>query len=97
MQEMFAPEKITTEMINFWKSTALNMYGSISMLQEQAEKIYFNMMEQGLNTQKEGIKIWQEWLGNNKRTREEFGKMMEGNFERVQEFFAPHKAPHKSA
>ena len=89
---MFTPERIATEMINFYKTATLNACNSMALLQEQAEKIYATMVEQSLNGQKEGTKLWQQWLENNKKTREEFNKMMGEGFDRAQEFFAPGKA-----
>ncbi len=89
---MFNPEQIATDMINFYKSASLNACNSMFLLQEQAEKIYTTMVEQGLNAQKEGMKLWQGWLDNNKKTRDEFNKMMGEGFDRAQEFFASGKA-----
>lgn len=92
MNEMFAPERIATDTIDFCKSATLNAYNTMFIFQEQAERLFTIIIEQGLNAQKEGMKLWQEWLTNNKKTRDEFNKMMDQNFERAQEFFAPRKA-----
>jgi len=89
---MFTPERIATEMINFYKTATFNACNSMALFQEQAEKIYTTMVEQGLNAQKEGMKLWQGCLENNKKTRDEFNKMMGESFDRAQEFFAPGKA-----
>ena len=111
MQEMLAPERFATDMLNFYKSATLNGWNSLFKAQEQAEKLFTMMFEQSLNAQKEltkfwfsgmveygmdlqkeGMKLWQEWLGNNKKTRDEFSKLMGENFDRAQEFFTPRKA-----
>lgn len=42
-----------------------------------------------MDLQKEGMKLWQEWLGNSKKTRDEFSKLMGEGFDRAEEFFAP--------
>lgn len=91
MQEMFAPERLATDMIDFYKSAALNACNSMALFQEQAEKICTMMLEQGFSAQKEGMKLWQEWLNFNKKNRDEFSKMMGSNFDRAQEIFAPRK------
>ncbi len=91
MQEMFAPERIATDMIDFYKSATLNTCNTVFLFQEQAEKIYSMMLEQGLNAQKEGMKLCQEWLNLNKKNRDEFSKLMGSSFDRAQEFFAPRK------
>jgi polyhydroxyalkanoate synthesis regulator phasin len=91
MQERLAPERFATDMINFVKSTTLNAWGNMALAQEQAEKVFAMVLEQGVNAQKEGIKFWQGWLDNNKKTRDEFSKMVGENFERAQEFFSPRR------
>ncbi len=91
MQEMFAPERLATDMIDLYKSATLNAYNSMFLFQEQAEKVFTMMLEQGLNAQKEGMKFYQEWLNLNKKNRDEFNNMMGSGFDRAQEFFAPRK------
>jgi polyhydroxyalkanoate synthesis regulator phasin len=91
MQEMFAPERIAADMIDFYKVATLNACNTVTLIQEQAEKIYTIMFEQGLSVQKEGMKLWQEWLNTNKKNRDEFSKLMGSSFDRTQEFFAPRK------
>ena len=91
MQEMFAPERIATDMIDFYKVATLNACNAVTLFQEQAEKIYTIMFEQGLSVQKEGMKLWQEWLNTKKKNRDEFSKLMGSSFDRAQEFFAPRK------
>lgn len=91
MQEMLSPERLATDMIDFYKSAALNACNTMSLFQEQAEKIFTIMLEQGFNAQKEGMKLWQDWLSLNKKNRDEFSKLMGTSLDRAQEFFAPRK------
>lgn len=91
MQEMFAPERMAADMIDFCKAAALNACNTVFLFQEQAEKVFTMMLEQGLNTQKEGMKLCQEWLNVSRKNRDEFNKLMGSSFDRAQEFFAPRK------
>lgn len=110
MQEMLAPERMATDMLNFYKSSMLDGWNTLFKAQEQAEELFTMMFEQGLKVQKEwtkfwfsgtvdygmdlqkeGMKLWQDWLGNSKRTRDQFSKLMGEGFDRAQDFFAPHK------
>ena len=58
MQEMLTPERIATDMINFYKSATLNGWNTLFRAQEQAEKMFTMMYDQSLNAQKEVAKFW---------------------------------------
>ena len=56
---------------------------SLNAQKELAKFWLSGMVDYGMDIQKEGIKLWQEWLGNNKKTREEFSKLIGESFDRA--------------
>lgn len=46
MQEIMAPERLATDMVNFYKSTMLNGWNTLFKAQEQAEELFTVMFEQ---------------------------------------------------
>ena len=59
MQEMLAPERFATDMLNFYKSATLNGWNTLFKAQEQAEKLFTMMYEQNLNAQKALLRDFQ--------------------------------------
>ena len=76
-QEMFNMAK------NYWTSTMEMM----TNFQDQNEKMWNNLMEQGLVSQQEGRKMLQEWLTRAKQAREQFNKTMEDNWKKSESAF----------
>ncbi len=83
------PGRIASDMISFYKASASNTWNTLSLLHEQAEKNFTTMMELPLNAEREFLKMWRETSANNKKMMDDFTRMLEHNFDRVQEFFAP--------
>ncbi len=81
-------QRMVKQMIGFQKATFDNTFGTISMLQDQAEKatkIFFESSVWPLP--EEGKKVLDEWIQSFKKGRDEFKKTMDGSFKRVEEFF----------
>lgn len=85
---MMEPVKITKQVIEFQKTTFDNTFNAMVVLQEQAEKMTKAMLEQSPWVPEEGKKAVQEWIGAYKKGREDFKKMVEENFQRVEDFFS---------
>ena len=89
MNNRLMPGRMVTDMIHFYKTSTLNAWNSIALFQEQTERTLTTMMELPLNAEKEFFRMWQELLGSNKKSVDEFGRMLEKGFDTAQEFFAP--------
>ncbi len=89
MTEQMAPGRIAAQMIDFMRLTTVNTWNTVALFHELTEKTFTSMMERPFNSEKEHVKVWQEWIGNNKRTRDELSRIVEENFDRAQAFFAP--------
>lgn len=77
VQEVFALSK------NYWATTMEMM----SAFQDQNEKMWNILLEQGLVGQQEGGKMLQEWLNRAKQAREQFNRTMEDNWKKAEGAF----------
>ncbi len=82
------PAKITKQIVEFQKTTFDNTFNAMVVLQEQTEKMIKAMMDQSPFLPEEGKKAVNEWIGAYKKGREDFKKMVEDNFKKVEDFFA---------
>jgi polyhydroxyalkanoate synthesis regulator phasin len=74
-------------MIDFYKSTFDNSFNAMVMLQEQTEKTMRTALEQAAWLPAEGKKVVDEWVKAYKQGRDEFKKVVEDNFKKVDDFF----------
>ncbi len=84
---MIESGKFAKQMIDFYKSTFDNSFNAMVMLQEQTEKAMKTAMEQATWLPAEGKKVVDEWVKAYKQGRDEFKKVVEENFKKVEDFF----------
>jgi len=82
------PVKIAKQMIEFQKATFDNSFSAMGMVQEQAERMLNMSLEQATWLPEEGRKVIDEWIKAYKKGREDFKKIVDENFGRVEAFFA---------
>ena len=81
------PKKIAKEMIDFNKKAFDNSFKSMSVLQDQTEKMVSAMMEQTTFFPAEGKKSVTDWIKTYKKGREEFKASADENFKKVEVYF----------
>jgi len=85
--------RMAKQVIDFQKATFDNTFNAISMLQDQTEKAFSTILETGMvPLPEEGKKVINEWVQAFKKGREEFKKVMDDGFDRVENFFTREKA-----
>jgi polyhydroxyalkanoate synthesis regulator phasin len=82
------PLKMAKQMIDFNKATFDNSFSSMVMLQEQTEKMVSSFVDQAAWLPEEGKKALKEWLATYKKGREEYKKMVDEGYKKVDSFFA---------
>ncbi|MCG6878098.1 MAG: hypothetical protein LJE96_02955, partial [Deltaproteobacteria bacterium] len=82
------PVKIAKQMVEFQKATFDNSFNAMSMVQEQAERMINMGLDQANWLPEEGKRVVDAWLKSYKKGREDFKKIVDGNFTRVEQFFA---------
>ncbi|MBF0509296.1 MAG: hypothetical protein HQK57_10275 [Deltaproteobacteria bacterium] len=85
------PQKMLQQMINFNKYMFDNTFNSITMFQEQMEKMSNMFLDQATGIPEEGKKAVTEWVKSYKTARDDFKKVVEDNFKKMEEFFAADK------
>lgn len=80
--------KIAMQMVEFQKAAFDNSFNAMGMVQDQAERILNMSLDQATWLPQEGKRVIDEWVKSYKKGREDFGKMMEENFKRVEAFFS---------
>jgi hypothetical protein len=75
-------------MIDFNKATFDNTFNAIVMLQEQAERAANTLLEQANWLPEDGKKAINEWVKAYKKGREDFKKVVDENFQKVESFFS---------
>ena len=81
-------KKIAKQMIDFNKTAFDNIFSSMIMLQEQAEKMTSTLLNQATGLPDEGKKVINEWIKAYKKGREDYKKAVDESFEKVEDFFA---------
>jgi len=82
------PKQIAKQMIQFSKTAFDNTFNAMSVMQEQTEKMIGTYLEQAPMIPAEGKKAIADWMKSYKKGREEFKAAVEGNYKKVEDFFA---------
>lgn len=82
------PMKLAKQMIDFNKATFDNSFNTMVLLQEQTEKMVNAFLEQSTWLPEEGKKILNEWVAAYKKGREEFKKVVNEGYKKVDAYFA---------
>ena len=82
------PLKLAKQMIDFNKATFDNSFSSMVLLQEQSEKMVKAFLDQATWLPEEGKKVLNEWVAAYKKGREEFKKMVDESYKKVDDYFA---------
>ncbi|MBU1583358.1 MAG: hypothetical protein KKE44_11550 [Proteobacteria bacterium] len=78
---------ILKQMIDFNKTAFDNTLSAMMIVQGQTEKMFTTMIEQNPWLPEEGKKAMQDWANNCKKGYEDFKKMVDENFAKVEVFF----------
>ncbi len=79
---------IAKQMIAFQKATFNNTFNAMVLLQEQTEATVGSVLKQFDWIPEEGRKAIEDWMGAYKKGREEFKKLIDSNFEKVEAVFS---------
>jgi uncharacterized protein YdiU (UPF0061 family) len=84
-------KQILKQMIDFNKATFDNTFNAMVMLQEQSERAANTLLEQATWLPEDGKKAINEWVKAYKKGREDFKKLVDENFKKVEAFFSSTK------
>ncbi|MCD6224078.1 MAG: hypothetical protein J7K32_00905 [Deltaproteobacteria bacterium] len=75
------------QFIDFNKATFNNMLSAIDMFQQQSEVMTASLLDQAAWVPDEGKKAIKDWVNSVKKGREDFKKVVDDNFSKVEDFF----------
>jgi hypothetical protein len=81
-------KKLFKQMLDFNKSAFENSFNAMVMLQDQAERAASTILDQATWLPEEGRKAIEDWVGAYKTGREDFKKMIDESYTRVESYFA---------
>ena len=73
-------EQVAIQMIDFHKATFDNTFTAVTMLQDQAERMFNTMIEQTTWLPEESRRVIEEWVGTYKKGRADFKGVIDENF-----------------
>jgi hypothetical protein len=89
--EMMQPKDMLKQMIDFNKSAYENAFKNMNMLQEQMEKVITLYIDQSSGMSEEGKKAAKEWTSMYKKGYDDFKKLVDDNFKKMESFFQEKK------
>jgi hypothetical protein len=94
---MMDPKKMGKQMIDFYKTTFDNSFSAMMMLQEQMERMTNMYWGQMVNLPDEAKKGLADWTKSYKKNCEDFKKMMDESFKKLESFVAEAEKSEKMA
>lgn len=80
-------KKLFKQMLDFNKSAFENSFNAMVMLQQQAERAANTILDQATWLPEEGRKAIQQWADSYKKGRDDFKKLIDENYSRVESYF----------
>jgi hypothetical protein len=84
---MVQPKEMLKQMIDFNKTAYENAFKNMNMLQEQMEKAINLYIDQAPGMSEEGKKAAKDWAAMYKKGYEDFKKLVDDNFKKMEDFF----------
>ncbi|CAB5134491.1 hypothetical protein D3OALGA1CA_3455 [Olavius algarvensis associated proteobacterium Delta 3] len=81
-------KQLLKQMVDFNKMAFENTFNGMVMLQEQAERTAGALMDQATWLPEDGRKAIKDWVNAYKKGREDYKKMIDDSFKKVEEYFA---------
>jgi hypothetical protein len=80
-------KKLFKQMLDFNKSAFENSFNAMVMLQQQAERAANTILDQATWLPEDGRKAIQQWADSYKKGRDDFKKLIDENYSRVESYF----------
>lgn len=81
------PQKLGKQMIEFYRTTFDNSFSAMMMLQEQMDRMANLYWGQLINVPEENKKAMAEWSKSYKKNCEEFKRVVDDSFKKLESFF----------
>lgn len=81
------PTKLTKQLLDFQKTTFDNAFNTVILIQDQTEKRASSFLDRTPWFPKEGQNTINEWANAFKKGRDDFKKVVDESFEKMETFF----------
>ncbi len=81
-------KNLVKQMIDFQKTSFDNSFNVMKMAQEHTEKMTDTFVEQANWLPEDGRKLITQWIGAYKKGRDDFKKVVDDNFKKVDEYLS---------
>ena len=81
-------KQIAKQMIQFNKTAFENSFNAMTMVYEQNEKMLGAFLDQATWLPEDGRKAITDWMASCKKGCEDFKKLVDENYQKVEDFFA---------
>jgi len=81
-------KQVFKQMLDFNKTAFDNTFNAMVMLQEQTERMFSQFLEKAVWLPQEGKKAIEDWLKSYKKGCEDYKKLVDDSFKKVEAFFA---------
>lgn len=81
-------KQMAQQMIQFNKTAFDNSFNAMTMVYQQSEKMVSTFLQQATWIPEEGRKAIENWMKTYKKGCEDFKKLADENYKKVEEFFA---------
>jgi polyhydroxyalkanoate synthesis regulator phasin len=81
-------KKVAKQMMDFNKTAFDNTFNSMTVLQDQTEKLVFSFLEKAPWFPEDGKKAVNEWIKAYKKGREDFKSAADESYKKVNDYFA---------
>ena len=88
---MMQPKDMLKQMIDFNKSAYENAFKNMNMIQEQMENVINLYIDQASGISEEGKKAAKEWATMYRKGCDDFKKLVDDNFKKLDAFFQEKK------
>jgi len=88
---MMDQKAIFKQMVDFNKAAFDNTFSAMATVQDQTEKMVKTILEQATWLPEEGKTVISEWIQTYKKGREDYKKLVDDNFKRVEDFLGGSK------
>jgi polyhydroxyalkanoate synthesis regulator phasin len=78
------PKMMQKMLVEGMRSGMLMTFDTMNSIQEQMEKMWKTLLEQGGDIRKEGEKVLQDWMDNMRKGREEYRRNLEEGLRKME-------------
>ncbi len=90
-REGFDPSNMGKDVLSFMKSSFDTTFDNMVKIQDLNSKMFKDMIGKGKEVQEDGVKMVDDFVENAKKGRDEYRRLMEDGFQKIEDMFKGEK------